>query len=108
MKRRCLESSGPILSAFFYEKYGFRSTQDIVASCAVIYGILYFFCGGGWKAFSSTCSGQPEQAIGDDHGEQKLGKLNDSSQFSKSRPRMLSASGRRGDALSQSYVNRLE
>ena len=103
------QTIGPVLSAFFYEKYGFRSTQDIVASTAVIYGVLYFFCGGGWKAFSSTCSGQAE-IVADDHGEgeEKLGKLNDSGQFGAKRLRTLSSSGRRGDALSQSYVNRLE
>ena len=35
------QTIGPVASAVLYEKIGFRSTQDIIACTAIIYGIFY-------------------------------------------------------------------
>lgn len=58
-----------MLSAVLYEKYGFRTTQDIVGLTAIVYGLLYFFCAGGFEAIGNTCGAKVEV---DPYEEEKL------------------------------------
>ena len=36
------EFTGPVLSSFLNERYGFREAQDIYANCVLVFAIIYF------------------------------------------------------------------
>ena len=49
---------GPLMGASFYAKWGFRTTEDIVALLCIALSILYFIFAGGFTAFKQTFRGR--------------------------------------------------
>ena len=85
-----------MLSAVLYEEYGFRTTQDIVGLTAIVYGLLYFFCAGGFEAVGNTCGAKVEV---DPYEEEKLLSIKAQSlHYSRTRSPRLSFSKERTKA----------